>query len=727
MGWQSTPYTVPLVLSVLVSLGLAGYVGRHLREEGLDRSLTAIFFLLLAAATWSLGYAIQLLRTDLNGKLLGITVANVGSVGVPAIWLVFTLVYADREKWLTRRRLGTLLGGSVAVLGIHLTNPIHHLFWTARVDWNGSFYVLERSLTTPYYVQLFTFIGMVVVGIYVLFRHILSQQDLYRGQAAALAFSPVLPLAANLKYVLAIGPHPGVDLTPIAFVGSGVALTYAIMRYRFLDVVPVARDVVVETMRDGYLVVDGTDTVVDTNAAARELLGVSDTVVGEPLEAVFPDAAALSSADGERQTDLVVERDGTSRYLDVRVTELSSQKPGRVIALRDVTDQRRAERRHRALIDHSWDLTVVLDDAGTVDYVSPSVERLLGFPPAEFEGRNAFDAVHEDDRETLREEFEQTRTDASYVARFEFRILDADGDVRAFEAIARNLLDNASVEGVVVNSWDVTDRKRRERDLRRTNERLEEFASLLSHDLRNPLAVARGNLQLAKEGELDALDSVENAHDRIDRLIDDVLALARNGQSVADTTTTDLETVATEAWSHVDTGDATLTVEGTHQFLSDRRRLVRLLENLFRNSVEHGSTGSRTESDDAVEHGSTSPPSHAQEDTVEHGSTGSRTESDEGLEIRVGVLGTEPTHGNGSTEAGFYVEDDGPGIPDADRERVFEYGYSSTGDGTGFGLAIVERIAEAHGWTVTTETGRDGGARFCIRGIDDRPSLVASK
>jgi nitrogen fixation/metabolism regulation signal transduction histidine kinase len=130
--------------------------------------------------------------------------------------------------------------------------------------------------------------------------------------------------------------------------------------------------------------------------------------------------------------------------------------------------------------------------------------------------------------------------------------------------------------------------------------------------------------------------------------------------------------------------------------------------------VEHGSTGNRTESGDAVEHGSTSPRSQAPEDSVEHGSTGNRTESGDAVEhgssdpltVRVGVV-----------DRGFYVEDTGPGIPADERDAVFDRGYS-TNDGTGLGLTIVQAIAEAHGWSAAVVDGADGGARFEFSGVD---------
>jgi signal transduction histidine kinase len=187
----------------------------------------------------------------------------------------------------------------------------------------------------------------------------------------------------------------------------------------------------------------------------------------------------------------------------------------------------------------------------------------------------------------------------------------------------------------------------------------------------------------------------------METIIDDVLELARQGRTVGETEPVSLATVADEAWATVRTGPATLTVADDAAVEADPDRLRRLLENLFRNAVEHGSTGNQNSerSGDAVEHGSTSPPSQGQEDAVEHGGPD--------VTVTVGPLsaGSSGSDAGGTQRAdggtGFYVEDDGPGIPESDREAVFESGFTTETDGTGFGLTIVREIAEAHGWAVS--------------------------
>jgi PAS domain S-box-containing protein len=252
--------------------------------------------------------------------------------------------------------------------------------------------------------------------------------------------------------------------------------------------------------------------------------------------------------------------------------------------------------------------------------------------------------------------------------RLEGTITRADGSERTIESHMALLPPRGeeSFGGAVGVARDITRRKRRE-------EKLERFASVLSHDLRNPLNAAMAQVTLLREVEgcdNEYVDTLEDLTDRMAEIIDDVLTLAREGRYVTDPETFPLSPAVEEAWNTVDAPAATLlvaddlgTVEG------DRRRVRRLLENLFDNASRHG-----------------------------------------GADVTVAV---------DRLDDGFAVTDDGPGIPAGERTDVFEYGYSTADDGTGFGLNIVAEIADAHDWDVAVSEGDDGGARFEVTGVFD--------
>lgn len=224
--------------------------------------------------------------------------------------------------------------------------------------------------------------------------------------------------------------------------------------------------------------------------------------------------------------------------------------------------------------------------------------------------------------------------------------------------------------GLLLGWYDVQRRVEQARQQQEA-ERLEKFAGIVSHDLRNPLHVATARLELAKDdGDSQHLDAIENALERMEALIDDLLILAREGDSVSELEPVSLRDISKQCWSNVATGEASISIEASGTILADRQRLAQVLENLLANAIQHGG-------DD--------------------------------VSITVGTLSD-----------GFFVADDGPGIPESERESVFESGYTTESTGVGIGLSIVRQICRAHGWDIRVTESDAGGARFEITGVSTR-------
>jgi signal transduction histidine kinase len=210
---------------------------------------------------------------------------------------------------------------------------------------------------------------------------------------------------------------------------------------------------------------------------------------------------------------------------------------------------------------------------------------------------------------------------------------------------------------------------------RRRLGRLEELVSVVSHDLRTPLTTARSAAELAEEtGHAEHFGALARAHERMDGLLDEVLALARADGRATTTEPVTLAAVARDAWETVAAQRATLTTDTDRVVAADPDRLQRLFEN----------------------------PANA------------TTHAGPEVAVTVGSLGGDVS--------GFYVAADGPGIDPAHRETVFDPGVTTSADGTGFGLATVDRIADAHGWDVDVTESAGGGARFEFVGAD--PAVV---
>lgn len=246
--------------------------------------------------------------------------------------------------------------------------------------------------------------------------------------------------------------------------------------------------------------------------------------------------------------------------------------------------------------------------------------------------------------------------------------------------------EEGNVVYAVATLEDITAMNQRQRELAAKNRQLESLASVLSHDLRNPLAIARGYTDLAQEtGDLSLLEKVDVAHDRMEELVDSLLLLARRGHAIGPKEPVALVTSAYAAWESVETGAASFDV-GTdlETVVADRIRLQQLFENLIRNAVEHGTSSTQTGREELA-------------DVVGHG------DDEEAVTITVRPL---------TATEGFSVEDDGPGIPELTSPRKLADYLEQSDDTKGLGLKIVHAIADAHGWTTTIGPGMDGGLRF---------------
>lgn len=330
---------------------------------------------------------------------------------------------------------------------------------------------------------------------------------------------------------------------------------------------------------------------------------------------------------------------------------------------------------YRTLVENAAEGMLTIDAESTIVYANPAVEDILGYAPEELIGSSKMKIIPERLRPV------HASALASYV-RTGDRNIDWDGmelpalhkdghEVSTLISLREHEHDGEQYFTGIIR--DITERRERETQLRKQKDRLDEFADILAHDIRNPLSVAQGYTQLARdEHDVPELDDIADSLARIDKLVDDVLVLSKEGQLIGETEPVDVEACVRESWRNVDTMDATIHVDpGLGTIDADESRFQELLANLFRNAIEHAG---------------------------------------ENVTVRVGR----------SDGGGLYVADDGPGVDDSIGRQIFEHGYSTGHDGTGYGLSIVRQIADAHGWEIAVVDGQNGGARFEITGVSHR-------
>ena len=443
----------------------------------------------------------------------------------------------------------------------------------------------------------------------------------------------------------------------------------------------------------GVLEYDEDFEIVGLNATGEQILGYTEAeltgrtwealVTAESYEHVDAVTDKLSEAQGGYHSiDENVRKDGeriVCEWYNRVITDDNDEVVAVFSLFQDITERvereralTRSKQKFETVFEHANDAIFILDPA-TGEFIdcNSAAAELLGVSKRRVCRDIAPTDTHPADvLSELEAFFEEVITDGqSYTD--QVPIITADGAVRPVEMSAVSLeLDGRPC--IVNHVRDRTERAARKQEVEQQNQRLTEFTSGVGHDLRNPLQVALGRVELLKEDiESRHLNVAENALQRAEQLIDNLMTLSQSGEKIDSLAAVDLADAAEASWKTVPTERATLTVEAPGTVMADESRLRQLFENLFGNAVVHGG------------------------DTV-------------GITV-------------GATEGGFYVADDGPGIPTEERGRVFEPGYSTVTDGTGFGLRIVARIAEAHGWTVDIAESDSGGARIEVSGVETEP------
>jgi PAS domain-containing protein len=349
--WQITSFAILLFVSAGILCLLAAVVWRWRAS----RSAMPLFLLLVAVIEWTLALALETAATGVSNKIFWSTVEYVGITSSPLLFLIFVLEYTHLEKGLTRKNLALLSTIPLVTFGLAATNQWHHLIWTSFTPTNDG-----RNLMIyghgPWFWVLVAYVYVVLsTGTLLLFWNVFRSRDVYRRQAVVIVLASILPWLGNILYVSGRGPFPGEDLTPVAFGLTGVLLTVNMRRFRFLDLVPVARDTIIETMRDGVVVLDSQDRIVDINPSAQKLIGINASYIGQTMGVALASSPVLvETCLSKPESPVEICLDGTPpHYLEVRVwpvRDRRQQATGRLILLRDVTARKQADEERERLV-----------------------------------------------------------------------------------------------------------------------------------------------------------------------------------------------------------------------------------------------------------------------------------------------------------------------------------------------------------------------------------------
>lgn len=658
-----------LIFSTVSTGALAIYGSRFVPKM---RPALPYTLLMLAAAGFASVNALELLSETLQFKILfhNLRFLFLPYIAVIQLWLI--LEYVRKSGWIRRELALPVLAIPVAATLLALTSPWHTLFrYNFSLNLAGPVPALNYTESVFFHIYSGFSLVLLITGYAILFSESRKRETLFEKQTTLLFVGLIIPAVITYLFVLGITPVPGINMAAPLFWISAFLFTVALFRYRFLDIIPFARSHLVDRMSQPMLLLDEDGSILDANPAATAFFTRLAVPAGKTS---IQDAAG----DWPAFLDLCWQKENTTRNLEWKskketrfftgtldiLTSPSGETEGRLIILRDVTRERKAEMALQradelykttvnAINDGIWDWNT---RSGEV-FFTPAFYSMLGYEPGDFEGSFAafLSLVHPEEKETIETEIlHQIATGDSYA--LEFRAQKRDGTycwILSRGTVVERDEEKKPVR-VVGTHTDISTRKQGEEALRLANKKLQLLSSITRHDILNQIMVIQGYLHFASDKTTDQTlkNYLREVHEAA-IVIEKQIAFTREYEQLG---------VKEPVWLPVSDlveelrpGSITVACDCAGYSIYSDPMISKVFANLMDNTIRHAD--------------------------------GATTVTISCTPLQTGLLIT--------------WEDDGPGIPDDEKKKIFMRGY---GKNTGFGLFIIREILAITGIAIT-ETG----------------------
>ncbi len=702
MPMINEPYTLLLTFSAVISGILAVIALKQKPSPGTHSFAT----LMGAVALWALVSAFEVGSPDPNTKTFSYSLKYVFVVIVPVTWFSFGLYYSNRIRHLRTLHIGYLMALPMATLIIIITNA-HHQWIFTTLEWyhTDSNFLVVRKFGFWFWIHTSYCYALLALGTFFLAKSTVDSPGPYRKQLAALLGGCLTPWLANMIFIFDFNWMPGLDLTPFAFTVSGLAFMLGILRYRVLDIVPIAHDIVIKSMNNGILVLDTDGRILNLNASAAQLacLQISEAI-GMPIrEAVswWPgtSASCLDETPLTRTVDVTCKEQTRLIQLTRSVIRAKDKPVGHLIVMQDTTHDKLAEKalrnseeRFRSLAENAPVIIFTLDENRRLTYVNPAWNRILGRDHRAVVGTPIGDylvkqELHADPLEPLMEG-SAVKTESNLVFR------DQNGDQRLFDAsLAVNSDIEGRITGIIGMARDITQECKLQEQLIQSQkmEAIGTLAGGIAHDFNNLLMGMQANisllrLELNKRSPLTAkLDRIEDQIQIGASLTRQLLGYARKGKYQVNTI--NLSRLIEDTLHVVQRTNKSISVHcrPPHEPLhldADRGQIELVLLNIFVNAM------------DAMPNGGELTVETRQVDHTSAAASWPDLKEGQYVELR--------------------VSDTGVGMDQATMDRIFEPFFTTKemGQGTGLGLASVYGVVKNHGGYIRVDSQPGRGATF---------------
>lgn len=513
------PYSTALFFSALVgaSVGVFALIRRKR-----DAPSSAFPLLMFACTWWSFTYAMEVAAPNPQDMLLWLRLQYPGIVAAPVLWLIFSAQFAGKSNRFGRLFLAGLFVLPLISIVLVWTNELHHLYFrNIHIEQAGPFPSQIKTPGPGYWTQLSYSYACLAGGILLIASSWSRSNLIYRRQAVILLVGASIPFVSNLLFVAGIRPLGHLNITPFAFTATGLVVAFGLFHYKLFDLLPLARNILLENLKDGIIVVDAEKRIVEMNPAAMDILGIKDEPpLGQYVSNILeghPSLYPLFDSGRETRTEAVI-RPEPLLVMDARLSPLADRDGsgiGALLVLRDITAEKRAEGELRKsserleVLLHSLPQAVLVIEAGTrrILDVNPQACLLIGLPSERIAGQtcSAFISTEKECACPLAEE-------GRSLDRIQCALINADG-----EKIP--ILKTALLVEVEGNRWiieclsDISDLMRAEAE-RVEKERLQalvETAGAVCHEMNQPL------MAVSAYGEL-CLMELDNGHPAFEKI-----------------------------------------------------------------------------------------------------------------------------------------------------------------------------------------------------------------